>query len=643
MIQVSESYLNALKGYSFSPRSKIVVEGVEYLGNVIKTFPKIKHQATSIMGCFPTKTLDFEIYNYNNDINFLNKEIEVYLGFFIDGETKWVKQGVFIPKEKNVETNISTKIINFKGVEDKTQFLNSKYISNLNWDEKHTGLEIIQEICINLGLSLFSEDFPLANYEFKKPNFKENISYREVIAKLAEIGGAIAFFDNENKLKIKKPTETNYIVERKNFKEIKAETEKVINTIVLGKQNISDDIIYPETLAEERNEKKILDNPYVDLVRKEIIAEVSKYILNFKYQQVELNNFIDGYIFELNDVVKVKDRNGNLQNLTILDIERISRIHSNVKSLSKEQDKTNYSIAGSIKEDIKEVKFEVNHANQTITEVIKETENNKERINETLRTIDSTINTFKNMNGINLIKNSVMFSLNNENKPYSWNLSEEGTISVGTDSESIDFGGISKHGFELNGKKISQKINVIQDKVESTEKKPYSFSCLVKKTAIGVVKIRLYNEMEEHKLEITEELNYKNISIENILPKMNYLILEIEGSEAKFTDVNLIQSTYKGQWTQATDELLSTNVQFDINGMKIFSETNRGDYTTITPYEFSGYSNASGSLERVFGIDKDKTFSTKLEAKEEFTLKPAKIVPKRTGEVQGIAFVEVVK
>ncbi len=247
------------------------------------------------------------------------------------------------------------------------------------------------------------------------------------------------------------------------------------------------------------------------------------------------------------------------------------------------------------------------------------------------------------MNGINLIKNSVMFSLNNENKPYSWILSEEGTISVGTDSESIDFGGISRHGFELNGKKISQKINVIQDKTENTEKKPYSFSCLVKKTATGVVKIRLYNEMEEHKLETTEELNYKNISIENILPKMNYLILEIEGTEAKFTDVSLIQSAYKGQWTQATDELLSTNVQFDINGMKIFSETNRGDYTTITPYEFSGYSNASGSLERVFGIDKDKTFSTKLEAKEEFTLKPAKIVPKRTGEVQGIAFVEVVK
>ena len=643
MIQVSESYLNALKGYSFSPKSKIVVDGVEYLGNVIKTFPKIKHQATAIMGCFPAKTLDFEIYNYNNDINFLNKEIEVYVGLFINNEIEWIKQGIFVPKEENIETNISTKTISFKSVEDKTQFLNSKYTSNLSWDEKHTGLEIIQEICMKFHFELAAEDFPFANYEFKKPNFKENISYREVIAKLAEIGGAIAFFDNENKLKIKKPTETNYIVERKNFKEIKAEKPNIINTVVLSKNGISDDIVYPEILLEPREELKIVDNPYVDLVRKETIEEVAKNILDFKYQKIELIGFIDGYIFELNDVIKVKDRLGNLQNLTILDIERISRINSNIKSLTKEQDKTNYSIAGSIKEDIKEVKFEVDHVNQTITSVVKENENNKERINETIQTIDKTINTFKNMNGINLIKNSVMFSLNNKNKPYSWNLSEEGTISIGSDSESIDFGGISRHGFELNGKKISQKINVIQDKAENTEKKPYSFSCLVKKTSTGVVKIRLYNEMEEYKLEITEELNYKNISIENILPKMNYLILEIEGSEAKFTDVNLIQSTYKGQWTQATDELLSTNVQFDINGMKIFSETNRGDYTTITPYEFSGYSNASGSLERVFGIDKDKTFSTKLEAKEEFTLKPAKIVPKRTGEVQGIAFVEVVK
>lgn len=388
MITVSNEYRNQLNNLSLSPKSKIVVNGVEYLGNVLKTFPKIKHQSSILIGCFPTKTIDFEIHNFNNDIDFINKEIEVYLGLYFDNKIEWVKQGIFIPQEENVETNITTRTINFKGVQDKTQFLNAKYETSLNWGIKHTGLEIVKDICTRLNLELANTIFPFSNYQFSQPNFKENITYRGVIAQLAEIGGAIAFFNNDGKLEIKKQTETNYVVERSRYSKISEEKSKTINTVVLGKDGIKDDIVYPVDLTENREEYKILDNGFVDLIRREIIGEVANNIIGFNYQPITLENFTDGFIFELNDVIKVKDRNNNEVRLVILDIERTSRIKSTIKCISQEETKTDYKIAGSIKDKVKVTELKIDHVNQKIESLVEKEEENSKKITKITQNLD---------------------------------------------------------------------------------------------------------------------------------------------------------------------------------------------------------------------------------------------------------------
>ena len=48
---------------AFSPKCKIVVDNVEYLGNLIKTAPKYSHSSSNPFGTFPAKTCSFEIYN----------------------------------------------------------------------------------------------------------------------------------------------------------------------------------------------------------------------------------------------------------------------------------------------------------------------------------------------------------------------------------------------------------------------------------------------------------------------------------------------------------------------------------------------------------------------------------------------------
>ena len=372
MISVSNDYKNNLNNRALSPKSKIIVDGVTYLGDVIKTFPKIKHQATDVIGCFPAKTVSFEIYDYNNELDFINKEVEVYQGFMINGTPVYVKQGIFIPKDENVKTNISNKVISFENVQDRTQLLEDKYESNLDWsnNQTHTGLEIVQEICTRKQITLKTSNFSFANYQFKQPNFPENITDRQVIARLGEIGGENAYFDYNGELVIKGQTNTNDILQRSRYEKISIEKTVTYNTVILGKKDINDDIVYPSTIAVERVERRIEDNPFVDLIREEIIEEVAQHIIGLTYTPYELQGCVDGHIYELNDVISVIDRNGNTVRAVILDFENSSRIKSKIKLSLESKNTTNYNLAGSNKESLDKVRLDVDHINNEIRGIV---------------------------------------------------------------------------------------------------------------------------------------------------------------------------------------------------------------------------------------------------------------------------------
>ena len=57
-------------------------------------------------------------------------------------------------------------------------------------------------------------------------------------------------------------------------------------------------------------ELRIEDNPFVDLYRRDMIEEVAKHVIGKSYTPFQLDGFADGFIYELNDVVSVVDKNG---------------------------------------------------------------------------------------------------------------------------------------------------------------------------------------------------------------------------------------------------------------------------------------------------------------------------------------------
>lgn len=385
MIQISNELKNKLNtSTSIKIKNKIVVGTTEYDSSIIKTYPKLSHKNSSVFGGFPSKTCSFEIYNHNNNIDFENKEIKLYKGIEVSGSIEWILQGIFIPRAKDIETNITSKTISFSNVQDKTQLFDVSYKSDLSWDNNvtHTGLEIIQEICTKLSIDLSSNTFNLSSYSFKQPNFAENITCREVISRFAEIAGSIAFINREGKLEIKAPTNTSSTIERSRYLKLTKENEVSFNTLVLGKDGINDDIVYPETIATDRVEYKILDNPFVDLYREDMIEDISANIIGKSYIPFTLNNFVDGFCFDLNDVISVKDRNGNALNLTILNYETANRISANVSAETMGTMTTDYNLSGSRKNELWKVKLNVDHNNQSITALAKRTTDNETNISQ---------------------------------------------------------------------------------------------------------------------------------------------------------------------------------------------------------------------------------------------------------------------
>lgn len=391
MIQISNELKTQLNtSTSIKVRNKIVMGTTEYDSSLIKTYPKISHTNPSVFGGFSSKTCSFEIYNPNNDINFENNEIKVYKGIEVGGNMEWILQGIFIPRAKDIETNITNKTISFNNIQDKAQNFDVLYKSELIWGDNitHSGLEIIQEICDELSIELASNDFNLSTYAFKQPNFAENITCREVINKFSEISGSIAFINREGKLEIKAPTNTNYTIERSRYIKLTKEKTVTFNTLVFGKEGINDDIVYPEEIEGERVEYKILDNPFVDLYREEMIEDISANIIGKSYIPFTLNNFVDGFCLDLNDTISVKDRNGNVLSLTILNYDIVNRISVNIGAEVVNFSNTDYNLSGSNKNVINKIKLDVDHNTQSIKALAEKTDENTTKMSKIELTVE---------------------------------------------------------------------------------------------------------------------------------------------------------------------------------------------------------------------------------------------------------------
>lgn len=552
MYAISNEYKSLIEtSLSLSPKSKIIVDNVEYDGSVIKTYPKVSHKNSTMIGGFPSKTCSFEIYDLNNNLDFQDKEVTIYRGLDINGATEWIPQGIFIPKSDKITTNISTRTISFNGIQDKSQLFDTKYESSLNWDNNttHTGLEIVQEICTKLNIVLETTTFNWYNYNFKQPNFTSNTTYREVISRLAEIGGSIAYISRTGGLTIKSQTSTGHSIARKRYSKLTKEKQfGSINVVVLGKKDINDDIVYPQTLPENKIEWKILDNPFVDLYREEMIETVASYIIGQSMTPFTLNDFVDGFYLDMNDTIQVTDKNNNTFNATILNYESTSRIKSSVGADTQSKSITDYNLAGSIKEQLNEVRFNVDHNSQTIDLVASKVSEQQqsityveEQIQDLNITVEGLTNTLTKTGGGNLIKDS-LGALNDGD----WT----NQVSTIRDTYTLE-NSIAGQGIMLNSGTIEQQIQLPNE--------VHTLSFRYKKN-LSTANVKLYLNDVEYVLDQTETTEFvQQVTISN--NTLNIKFTSDTDNSCYILDLLLNLGFTKDMWTQNANETVTNTVK----------------------------------------------------------------------------------
>lgn len=167
------------------------------------------------VGAFVSTKLSFSINNmsgaYSDDIlyNFADAEMSVELGLDINGTVEYITLGTFWVDDVDYDDSLISFVCT-----DRARFFNKPYTSVYN-----SGTATIRQLlteavvtCLGSSAYLMSETFPNEDYTVKLPFSHDSITFADVVAMVAQLGGCFAKIGADGKLYIKTyPTISEYI------------------------------------------------------------------------------------------------------------------------------------------------------------------------------------------------------------------------------------------------------------------------------------------------------------------------------------------------------------------------------------------------------------------------------------------------
>lgn len=473
------------------PRSKIEVDGKTYTGlEHLVSFPKITHETEKMIGGFPAKTCEFEIYNLDGSLNLNGKEVQVYRGLDIsDTKTVWIPMGLFYADGEDVTNNSTKRTIQFKGT-DRTRLFDSPLTKVWSDGIIPAGITLqtlANKICAVCGVSLdLSTKNNILSYQITKEiGVPESTTNRQVIAWIAELSGCIPIISrNGLSLALTKPTVTQwqyesgaayhsgFYISRHGYKNLSVEPMYgSINAVSFGHKNYDDAYVYQDDEDVETNglhEWSINDNAIAESNKTELAPLVLTKLKGMKICPFELTECIDDYLFDLNDGITIKKKDGTHVTTYILGISTTSRIRSTLKAGVQDSSTADRSLAGSVKSDVKSVKLSVDHINNQITTLVEESDEKYSELQQTVNGFDAKI-----VDTENNLKAEIKATAESIEATYAKTETVKGQIDGVTDK-------ISSINSQLSGidTKITDKvttevqkestIKVLADKVESS-------------------------------------------------------------------------------------------------------------------------------------------------------------------------------
>ena len=637
MIEVTNTFKELARAPVKTIRAKITCDGDEYTS--ADDFISLTKEDTGNYFGVATKSLTFQLIG--TAYNLVGKTIEV--SFEIQNDDTWelCNLGLFVVYEQT--TNLEKGVTDFKaydlmGVMGKTHYETGSLTFPCTVEN------LFEQISNKFGLAKYATNVANLSYQITEDLYTKisGTTYRDI---LAEIAGATASLCEITRNSIQlRPIETisAETLTYANLKKAKLEPKYgPVNSVVLARTPVEDNIVVTddESIAENgRTEIKLANNEILDDNRETLAQPILDEVDGFYYYPFEITTEGHGW-YEVGDRLSITDGTNTWEVIvTSISLRIGPGMTEIIKGVAPTETQTNYALAGGITKTIYNTEIKVDKQGQTIESIVEEQTTLENQVNENYTTITQTISdvitSVQNSGGNNLLKNSAMYSLDDNGLPLSWALSGAGTINIAPSAEAAVNGSLSRQNISLKGMTATQVVEVKADNSSITDKTYYSFSCKIKKTAVGECLVRITDGTEtgvwETSLDNGEESFYDEYSLEGMLPNSSNLTISVYGSgdsEFSINDMMLALGDYKTQWTQANGEFANTQVSIDNTGVTIRSNTLDGTYTKQTPQELSAYSNNVLTAT----INNDGISAPKADFRDEITMSPIKIVPQRDG------------
>lgn len=356
-------------------------------------------------------------------------------------------------------------------------------------------------------------------------------------------------------------------------------------------------------------EIQINNNQILDDDRQELLPALYNTLSGIDWSDVNAESIGLGW-HEVGDVIQFTQGSKTVRGfLNELHIVLAGSIKETMVSKIPDVAAINYQAAGGILKTLYNTEIKVDKQDNTITSIVSRQDTLDNDISENFtritQDVDDVILTIQKSGGGNLLLNSVGFAKEQTDdadgtsygKLISWDyptdyaVADHGTITSYDSSESQNYGGTSGHVVQMSNDFLAGEIISMKQRVNVAVNTPMSFALRVYNgMGKGDVTISLTNDNDTITQVIDDSRAYvwEEIKIEGLTSTMSWLDITITATAEKFmfTDLRLLYGTTMQGWVQSNAEILSANVQFTKDGMRIFDESHDTE-TRVTYNEFS--------------------------------------------------------
>ena len=354
--------------------------------------------ATICIGQFVARTISGELKNVNNALEIENKEIKVELGVKTDTSTNYYSLGNFLitaPTDDDVK--------------EKTSFEAMDYTKKFNQEFDGTGLsfpctvlQLAQYCCNKCGVELATTTFTNSNFIVPNNQYETGDTYRKVMQDIGKLAYSWVRIGWDNKCYIDFDVLTTVAndydkIGLNNYYDLSLQKEIFgpVNRVVIGMTDVEGENAYIEdanSIAENGVcELQIMDCniTYTPELRQQAITGASR-LFGLKYLPLEINT--TGHPWLLGEELIEITTTDNTKVTTIpLDrtIEYAGHIKTKLTSKADTKVETEYKNTGTLENSVKQTRIIVDKQNQTITQLVNNSDEYDQRISQVEQDVDS--------------------------------------------------------------------------------------------------------------------------------------------------------------------------------------------------------------------------------------------------------------